>query len=81
MRLKMKRIEILGSGCSKCNQLESNARKAVAEAGVEAEVVHVVDLKKISEYKVLFTPAIAVDGVVKASGKISSVDEIKKWIV
>ncbi|MBM4308511.1 MAG: thioredoxin family protein [Deltaproteobacteria bacterium] len=77
----MKRIEILGSGCSKCNQLESNARKAVAEAGVEAEVVHVVDLKKISEYKVLFTPAIAVDGVVKASGKISSVDEIKKWIV
>lgn len=76
----MKKIEVLGMGCSKCNQLESNAKKAVAEAGVEAEVVHVADLKKISEYKVLFTPAIAVDGVVKASGKIASVDEIKKWI-
>jgi small redox-active disulfide protein 2 len=77
----MKKIEILGMGCAKCNQLESNARKAVAETGVEAEVSHVADLKKIADYKVLFTPAIVIDGVVKASGKISSVEEIKKWIV
>ena len=77
----MKKIEILGMGCAKCNQLESNAKKAVTETGVEAEVTHVADLKKIAEYKVLFTPAIAIDGVVKASGKIASVEEIKKWIV
>jgi len=77
----MKKIEILGMGCSKCNQLEGNAKKAVSETGVEAEVVHVADLKKIAEYKVLFTPAIAIDGVVKSSGKIASVEEIKKWIV
>jgi len=77
----MKKVEILGMGCAKCNQLESNAKKALAETGVEAEVVHVADLKKIAEYKVLFTPAIVIDGVVKASGKIASVEEIKKWIV
>jgi len=77
----MKKIEILGMGCSKCNQLESNAKKAVTETGIEAEVTHVADLRKIAEYKVLITPAIVIDGVVKASGKIASVEEIKKWIL
>lgn len=77
----MKKIEILGMGCSKCNQLENNAKKAVAETGVEAEVTHVADLRKIAEYRVLVTPAIVIDGVVKVSGKIASVEEIKKWIL
>jgi small redox-active disulfide protein 2 len=77
----MKKIEILGMGCSKCNQLENNAKKAVAETGVEAEVTHMADLRKIAEYRVLVTPAIVIDGVVKVSGKIASVEEIKKWIL
>ncbi len=76
----MKKIEILGMGCAKCNQLEGNAKKAVTETGVEAEVTHVSDLRKITEYRVLVTPAIVIDGVVKASGKIPSVDQIKEWI-
>jgi small redox-active disulfide protein 2 len=76
----MKKIEVLGMGCAKCNQLEENAKKAVKETEVEAEVVHVADLKKIAQYKVLLTPAIAIDGVLKASGKIPSVDQIKEWI-
>ena len=76
----MKKIEILGMGCAKCNQLENNAKKAVSETGVEAEVVHVADLRKIAEYKVLITPAIVIDGVVKSSGKIPSVDQIKEWV-
>ena len=76
----MKRIEVLGMGCAKCNDLEAKAKQAVKETGVEAEVVHVADLKKIAQYKILFTPAIAIDGVVKASGKIPTVDEIKAWI-
>jgi small redox-active disulfide protein 2 len=76
----MKRIEVLGMGCAKCNDLEAKAKQAVKETGVEAEVIHVADLKKIAQYKILFTPAIAIDGVVKASGKIPTVDEIKAWI-
>ncbi len=77
----MKKIEILGMGCTKCNQLERNVKKAVNETGVEAEITHVADLRKMAEYRVLVTPAIVIDGVVKASGKIASVEEIKKWIV
>ncbi len=76
----MKKIEVLGMGCSKCNDLEAKARQAVKESGVEAEVVHVADLRKIAEYKVLMTPALVVDGLVKVSGKIPTVDQIKEWI-
>ncbi len=76
----MKKIEVLGMGCSKCNDLEAKARQAVKESGVEAEVVHVADLRKIAEYKVLMTPALVVDGLVKISGRIPTVDQIKEWI-
>lgn len=76
----MRKIEVLGMGCSKCNDLEAKANQAVKECGVEAEVVHVADLRKIAEYKVLMTPALVVDGLVKASGKIPTVDQIKEWI-
>lgn len=75
-----KKIEILGMGCPKCKQLEERAQEAIKQLGIEAEVVKVEDVKKISEYKVLITPALAVDGAVKASGKALSVDEIKDLI-
>jgi small redox-active disulfide protein 2 len=74
------KIEILGTGCPKCKQLEANARKAVAETGIKAEIVKVSDMAKIIEYGVMSTPAIVVDGKVKAAGKIPDSNEIKKWL-
>ena len=50
------------------------------EAGVEAEVIKVQDIKAISSYGVMITPALVVDGVVKVAGKIPKVEEIKEWI-
>jgi small redox-active disulfide protein 2 len=76
----MKKIEVLGMGCAKCHDLEAKAKQAVKETGAEAEVIHVGDVKKFVEYKVLITPALVVDGVVKISGKIPTVDQIKEWI-
>lgn len=76
----MKKIEVLGMGCPKCNQLESRAKEAVKELGIEAEVVKVKDIKTISNYGVLITPALVVDGVVKVAGKVPDVKEIKEWI-
>jgi protein-disulfide isomerase len=52
----------------------------VKEAGVEAEVIKVQDIKAISSYGVMITPALVVDGVVKVAGKIPKVEEIKEWI-
>ncbi len=74
------KIEILGTGCPKCKQLEENAKKAVEETGVNAEVLKVEEMDKILSYGVMMTPALVLDGNVKCSGKIASVDEIKSWI-
>ncbi len=76
----MKKIEILGMGCSKCNQLEERAKDAVKELGIEAEVIKVQDIKAITNYGVLVTPALVVDGVVKVAGKLPKIEEIKKLI-
>ncbi|MFH1424355.1 MAG: thioredoxin family protein [archaeon] len=73
------KIEILGSGCTKCKQLEENAKQAASELDVNVEIEKVTDITKIIE-RVTMTPAIVIDGEVKAQGRIPTVDEIKGWI-
>jgi small redox-active disulfide protein 2 len=74
------KIEILGTGCPKCKKVTENAETAVKELGVDAEIVKIQDINEIMKRGVMLTPAIAVEGEVKASGKIPSAEEIKKWI-
>jgi small redox-active disulfide protein 2 len=76
----MKKIEVLGMGCARCNDLDERVRQAVRELGIEAEVVKVKDIQTIAGYGVLATPALVVGGIVKAAGKIPSLDQIKEWI-
>jgi small redox-active disulfide protein 2 len=71
-------IKILGVGCSKCEKVEKNVRKAVEELGIDATIEKVEDLKEIVSYGVMNAPAIVVDEKVKMIGKIPSVKEIKK---
>jgi small redox-active disulfide protein 2 len=74
------RIEVLGTGCPKCKATVANAQRAVAELGIQAEVVKIEDLMEIASHGVMMTPAVVVDGEVKVVGKIPTVDEIKKWL-
>lgn len=74
------KIEILGTGCPKCKKLTKNAEEAIKEEGVDADIVKVTDIGEITEYGVMVTPALAVDGDVKSAGKILSKDEIKKYL-
>ena len=74
------KISILGTGCPKCKQLEANAKKAVEELKIKAEIEKVIDIGEIVDYGVMPTPAIVIDGEVKASGRIPTVEEIKKWL-
>ncbi len=76
----MKKIEILGMGWARCNQLAERAKDAVQELGIDAEVIKIQDIKTISDYGVLVTPALVVDGAVKVSGKLLKVKEIKDLI-
>ena len=74
------KIAVLGPGCAKCKQLFENAKKAVADAGVEAELSKVEDMQEITRYNVFMTPALVIDGTVKSSGKVVKPDQICKWL-
>jgi small redox-active disulfide protein 2 len=69
-------IQILGTGCTKCQQLTENAKAAAQELGLDFELEKVTDILKIIEYGVMATPALAVDGKVKLVGKVASPAEI-----
>lgn len=74
------KIEILGTGCTKCKALEEAVKKAVAQIGGFHEVKKVEDIVEIMNYGVMSTPALVVDGVVKSAGKLLSVEDIVEFI-
>ncbi|WP_457608649.1 thioredoxin family protein [Nitratifractor sp.] len=69
-------IEILGTGCAKCKQLEKNVLEALAKSGRFAEVKKVEDLNEIMSYGVMSTPGLVIDGKVVSTGKLLSPDQI-----
>ena len=70
------KIQILGTGCPKCKMLEQHVLDAVRVSGIQAEVEKVTDLNDIMNMGVMLTPALAVDGTVKSTGKVLSKDQI-----
>ena len=74
------KIEVLGMGCATCNKLYEHALEAVKLSGKKAEVIKVEDIQKIMSYGVLSTPALVVDGVVKSTGNVPRIEQIKEWI-
>jgi len=74
------KIEVLGMGCAKCKTLYDNAKKAVEKKNIQAEVLKVEDMDKISNYGIMITPALVIDGEVKTAGKIPTVEEIAQWL-
>ena len=62
------KIEILGVGCPKCKQLTTNAEAAVKELCIPVEIAKVTEISKITEYGVMMTPALAIDGKVVSAG-------------
>ncbi|MBX7258275.1 MAG: TM0996/MTH895 family glutaredoxin-like protein [Candidatus Hydrogenedentes bacterium] len=77
----MKKLQILGTGCPKCQKLAETAEAAAQELGIEYELEKVKEIDRIMAFGVMLTPALAVDGEVKVSGKVPSVQEIKEMIV
>ena len=65
-------IIVLGSGCKKCNDLESNVRKALHSLGIEEEIKHITDFGVIASFGVMSTPALVIDNKVVSYGKVLS---------
>jgi small redox-active disulfide protein 2 len=74
------KIQILGTGCPKCKALEQNARDAVAELGLAAEIEKVTDIEAIMAMGVMMTPALAIDGTVKSTGRVLTKDQVAQLI-
>jgi small redox-active disulfide protein 2 len=76
----MTRIQILGSGCAKCRQLTAITEQAAQDLGLQYELEKVTDVTRYADFGVMFTPALVVDGVVKLSGKVPSLDEVRRLL-
>jgi len=74
------KIEILGTGCPKCETVAKNVQSAVRELGIQVEVVKVTDIGEIAARGVMLTPALAIDGDIKAVGKVPTVEVIRAWL-
>ncbi|MDD3149827.1 MAG: thioredoxin family protein [Candidatus Gastranaerophilales bacterium] len=76
----MRKIQILGTGCPKCEKLAEVAIQGANELGIEYEIIKVKDINDIINMGVMVTPALAVNDVVKVAGKIPTIDEIKEYL-
>ena len=72
----MMKVQILGTGCAKCERLREQAELAIAELGDGYELEKISDIEEIVDFGIMMTPALAVDGEVKVVGKVISKDEI-----
>lgn len=74
------KIEVLGTGCAKCKQLEKDVYNALAELNIAADVSKVQDIQKIMSYKIMSTPALVVNGQVKIAGRLPRKEELHSYL-
>jgi len=72
----MKQIQILGTGCAKCDNLTANAEAAAKATGEPYTIGKITDIRQIMTFGVMTTPALVINGRVAASGRVPSVSEI-----
>ncbi|WP_242356716.1 MULTISPECIES: thioredoxin family protein [Anaeromyxobacter] len=74
------KIQVLGTGCDRCKALTANAEKAVEALGLSVAVEKVEDLREIMRLGVMTTPALVVDGKVRAAGKVLTADAVMELL-
>jgi small redox-active disulfide protein 2 len=74
------KITVYGPGCRKCHEAEDLVKRVVAESGSDAVVEKVSDLQAMMKVGIISTPGVAVDGVLKVSGRVPKADEIRGWL-
>lgn len=73
-------IKVCGPGCANCTKAENIVQEAVADAGIEAEVVKITDFVEMAKLGVLSTPAIVIEGKIMCVGKVPAKSEVLAWI-
>jgi hypothetical protein len=73
-------IKVLGPGCTRCNKLEQDLMAVLAEENLPADIEHVTDTLEIGSYGVMGTPALIINGEVKAVGSVPPKTKLKQWL-
>jgi small redox-active disulfide protein 2 len=76
----MLNITVYGPGCAKCKETAQRVRRVIEQFGIEATVIKATDFADMAKAGVLMTPAVAVNGVIKISGRIPNENEIANWL-
>ena len=77
----MKKLQVLGPGCPKCEKLAANTDEAARSLGIEYDLEKIKDIVEIARMGVMATPALLVDGELKAMGRVPSVEDIKAMLM
>ncbi len=75
----MKTITVYGPGCKKCDTAAEVIRQTLETMGAQATLVKVTDVRQMVTAGVMSTPAVAVDGVLKISGRIPTAEDVRGW--
>ncbi|TVR44111.1 MAG: thioredoxin family protein [Planctomycetota bacterium] len=70
-------LNVLGTGCAKCNKLAAVTEEAAKQMGIDYEIKKITDITEIMAFDVMMTPALAIGDEVKVSGRVPSIDELK----
>ncbi len=74
------KVQILGTGCPKCERLAQMVETMTKELGTQAEVIKVSDINEIMSMGVMMTPALLIDGETKSAGRLPSPNELREWL-
>ncbi|MBI4279949.1 MAG: thioredoxin family protein [Armatimonadetes bacterium] len=73
-------VEVFGPGCPKCRATEQVVRQALQTLALEATVAHINDPKEMARHRIVFTPAVRINGEVKCSGRVPTAAEVTTWL-
>ena len=73
-------IEVFGPGCQRCQTTTKVVQQALQALGMDARVTKIDDPKEMAKARVLFTPAVRINGELKCAGRVPSVSEATAWL-
>jgi small redox-active disulfide protein 2 len=72
------KIELFSTNCVKCKRLEFSLHQALAESGIDADLVKVSNIKEMESRGLMTVPALAIDGEIIFAGIVPPVGELRK---
>jgi len=73
-------IKVCGPGCANCSKTESIVKEAVADSGIDAQVLKISDFAEMAKLGILSTPAVIINGQIKCVGKVPTKNEVLEWL-